>query len=166
MKRWRLMVISLLVALVVGGSWMWWVAAHPLRPTTRVDGDSLVLSNGGRYTLISLTTTQKLTDRFGSTLTPVAGATYVVATVTYDATEVTNPRDYSCRLSLWSDQAPWTAQYFSPPQPQQTDCHAGARGTVVAAFEVPQRYLDQVSGMGFNDPTGAVQDVVLNATVN
>ncbi|HAM43510.1 MAG TPA: hypothetical protein DCM67_00600 [Propionibacteriaceae bacterium] len=166
MRRWRLVVSSLVVAVVVASSWLWWVSAHSLRPTTRVDGGSLVLTDGSRYTLTSLTSARSLIDRFGATLTPVAGATFVVATVTYDATGVVNADTYSCRLTLWSDQAPWSAAYYAAPQPQQSDCRAGSRGTVVAAFEVPQRYLADVSGVGFNDSTGTIRDVVLNATVN
>lgn len=166
MKRWQLVATSLVVAVVVAGSWLWWVSAHPLRPTSWVDGGSLVLTDGSRYTLTSLTTSSSLVDRFGSTQTPVSGATFVVATLTYDATSVTNPDVYSCRLTLWSDQTPWTASYYAAPEPQQSDCRAGSRGTVVAAFEVPQRYLEQVRGVGFTDSGATIRDVVLRAAVS
>lgn len=166
MKRWQLVVTSLVVAVVVASSWLWWVAAHPLRPTSWVDGDSLVLTDGSRYTLVSLTTSASLTDRFGSTQVPVTGAIFVVATLTYDATAVASTEVYSCRLTLWSDQAPWTASYYAAPEPQQSDCRAGSTGTVVAAFEVPQRYLDQVRGVGFTDSGATIRDVVLRAAVS
>ncbi len=161
MTRWRLLLGSVLIAVVVAAVWMWWVAAHPFRPTHRVSTPTVQLTNGAQYTLVSLTTSDLLVDRLGMTQPAATGTVYVLATLNYDASTITDP-SYSCSIKLWAGQSQWEPEYFySPPEPQQSRCDAGSRGQVVAAFEVPQRYVSQVDGVGLNDPGAEVFNVVI-----
>lgn len=161
MTRWRLLLGSVLIAAVVAAAWMWWVAAHPFRQTHRVSSPEVQLTNGAQYTLVSLTTSDLLVDRLGVTKPATDGTVYVVATLNYDASPITDS-GYSCSITLWAGQSQWDPEYFySPPEPQQSRCDPGSRGQVVAAFEVPRRYLNQVDGVGLNDPGAEVFNVVI-----
>ncbi len=162
MTRWRLLLGSVLLAGVVAAAWMWWVAAHPFNPTHRVDGPSVHLTNGSQYTLVSETSTDLLVDRDGLTQRAEDGTVYVLVTLDYDASAITDP-DYTCSITLWAGHSPWNPTYFySPPEPQQSHCDAGSSGQVVAAFAVPRRYLDQVDGVGLLDPGADIGNVVIN----
>lgn len=155
--------LAVLIAALVAGGWMWWVVAHPFRPTHRVTTSAVQVTTGARYTVVSLTQQDVLVDRYGATRQPLAGTVWVVAAVDYDATTVTSDT-YSCQIVLWAGQDQWDPDFgYSPPQPQRTLCERGTSGQVVAAFQVPRRYVAQVDGVGVNDAGGEIYDVVIAA---
>lgn len=163
MNKLRFLFLSVLIAALVAGGWMWWVAAHPFRPTLRVSTGAVEVATGARYTVASLTQQDVLVERDGATRQPLAGTVWVVAAVDYDATTVTS-ETYSCQIVLWAGQDQWDPDFaYRPPQPQRTLCERGTTGHAVAAFQVPQRYVDQVDGVGVNNPGGEIYDVVIAA---
>lgn len=165
MNKVRFLFLAVLIAALVAGGWMWWVVAHPFRPTHRVttgpESGPVQVSTGARYSVASLRRQDALVDRYGATRQPREGTVWVVATVDYDATAVSSDT-YSCQILLWAGQDQWDPDYsYSPPEPQRSLCVRGTRGQVAAAFEVPRRYLDRVDGVGVNDPGAEIYDVVI-----
>lgn len=150
---------AVLVAAIVGAIWLAWVTHYAHTPTLVLPtGASATDSDGATFKLTHLRATPKATDKYGQELAALPNAVLIIATVSYDASGVSNP-DFTCSFRLRAGEIQWSPDEsrFTPPPPEVAFCEPGQVGTITTLFQVPSSVLNQVDGLIVVDSSGPLQ---------
>lgn len=142
----RLLVIALTVALVFTVGWLWRAADADATGYRRVPAASTALIGNLAVRLSSLRFSTSVNGSYGQRVLPVPGAVLVLARVDYDATAEVGGG--YCQVLLVAGDATWEPEFgFSPPEPDDSTCEPGSRGTMTVLFEVPDSFRGRIEGV-------------------
>jgi hypothetical protein len=154
MKDRRLLVIAVAIALVFSVAWLWRAAGDQATHRTPVPAGQAGRLGAVSYRLISLQALDRTATRYDEPAVPPAGAVLVLARIHYDAAGTKT--FFSCTFELVAGETAWRSEFgYSPPEPDSASCDPNTAGTVAVLFEVPARFVEQVRGVGVQNPGGA-----------
>ena len=154
MKDRRLLVVAVAVALVFSVAWLWRAAADEGTARTPVPEGQAGRLGAVSYRLVSLQALDRTPTRYDEPMVPPAGAVLVLARIHYDAAGTTT--FFGCSFELVAGETAWRSEFsYSPPEPDSASCDPDTAGTVAVLFEIPARFVEQVQGVGVQNPGGA-----------
>lgn len=157
--QWRLLVVSLGVAVVTAATWLV-VAMGDGKPSYEVVGAQGVFRSGeSTWKVAAVHVVETLPDG----TKPSPGAAFVVADV--DTVLTGFPADGGCRWQLRAGDFLYLSTSYLPADPGVTAwCLPGQRATVRSVYEVPAKLLNRVDGVVLSIPDHP--NVLLTTRVN
>ena len=149
----RSLVVVLLAAALLVAAWVRYVGVT----TTTVAAGQTGTSAGVSWRLDSFTANRGYTNEWGDEETPLAGTSYVIARITYEAIDAEKA---DCQqLWLLGAGREWPSTRLPYPTSEDFEVNCDVGGTVEAIFEVPTSALPEVTGVRI--ATGPGMRVVL-----
>lgn len=139
----RILAGAIVLALITFGAWLY-AARDDGRAAMRRVAPGPTMIGDAKVELVRIFLPNEAVIRHG--LERPAGTTDVAAEVSYDFTQA--PEADSCLASLTAGEYSFSSASWATLEGSQGRCEPGMNGTRTYVFEVPDRLLSQVDGVG------------------